>query len=53
MNPRNESVGDEVMKITGTGVHYSLETTSLPTVIRQAVDCLTPFSFLSAVQVFA
>ena len=29
------------MKVTGTGVRYSLETTSLPTVIGQAVDCLT------------
>ena len=29
------------MKITGSGVLYSLETTSLPTVIRQAVECLT------------
>ena len=41
VNARNESVVDEVMKISGSGVHYSLETTSLPTVIRQAVECLT------------
>ena len=41
VNLQNESVEDEVMKITGTSVHYSLETTSLPTVIREAVDCLT------------
>jgi aryl-alcohol dehydrogenase len=40
----NGSEGDTVKKIqeiTGTGVNYSLETTALPAILRQAVDCLT------------
>src|SRR5580700_3122304 len=41
INARNESPVDRVMKITGSGVHYSLETSSLPVVIRQAVESLT------------
>jgi aryl-alcohol dehydrogenase len=31
----------KIQEITGTGVNYSLEATSLPKVLRQAVDCLT------------
>src|SRR5262249_10004281 len=41
----NGSEGDTVKKIqeiTGTGVNYLLETTALPAILRQAVDCLTP-----------
>jgi len=41
INARNQSPIDHIMKITGSGVHYSLETTSLPDVIRQAVESLT------------
>jgi aryl-alcohol dehydrogenase len=40
----NGSEGDTVKKIqeiSGTGVNYSLETTALPAILRQAVDCLT------------
>jgi aryl-alcohol dehydrogenase len=32
---------DAVMRITGSGAHFALETTANPKVIRQAVDCLT------------
>ncbi len=31
----------KIQEITGTGVNYSLETTALPAILRQAVDCLT------------
>jgi aryl-alcohol dehydrogenase len=31
----------KIQEITGTGVNFSLEATSLPKVLRQAVDCLT------------
>jgi aryl-alcohol dehydrogenase len=40
----NGSEGDAVKKIQeiiGAGVNYSLETTALPAILRQAVDCLT------------
>jgi aryl-alcohol dehydrogenase len=33
---------DEIRKITGLGARYSLETSALPSVFREAVDCLMP-----------
>jgi aryl-alcohol dehydrogenase len=33
---------DEIRKITGLGARYSLETSALPAVFREAVDCLMP-----------
>jgi aryl-alcohol dehydrogenase len=33
---------DEIRKITGLGARYSLETSALPPVFREAVDCLMP-----------
>jgi aryl-alcohol dehydrogenase len=35
-------VTDEIRKITGLGSRYSLETSALPSVFREAVDCLMP-----------
>ena len=32
----------EIRKITGLGARYSLETSALPSVFREAVDCLMP-----------
>jgi aryl-alcohol dehydrogenase len=35
-------VVEEIRKITGLGARYSLETSALPSVFREAVDCLMP-----------
>ena len=32
----------EIRKITGLGARYTLETSALPSVFREAVDCLIP-----------
>jgi aryl-alcohol dehydrogenase len=32
---------ERIMAITGKGANYSIETSSLPQILRQAVDCLT------------
>jgi aryl-alcohol dehydrogenase len=41
IDPKASNPVEEIQKITGTGVQYSLECTGLPTVVRQAVDSLT------------
>jgi aryl-alcohol dehydrogenase len=41
INAAEENVVDSIMRITGAGVHYALDTTASPKVIRQAVDSLT------------
>jgi aryl-alcohol dehydrogenase len=40
INPKDTNTVDEIQKITGGGIEYSIETTSRPEVLRQAVDCL-------------
>lgn len=40
INPKNANTVEEIQKITGKGANYSIETTSRPEVLRQAVDCL-------------
>lgn len=41
INPKDvANTVEEIQKITGTGENYSVETTSIPAVLRQAVDCL-------------
>ena len=41
LNSKNSNVVEEIKAITGgEGVNYSVETTSIPAVLRQAVDCL-------------
>lgn len=37
----NDDPVARIQEITGSGVHYSLECTGVPEVVRQAVDCLT------------
>ena len=41
-NTGRADVVDDVRKITGLGARYSVETSALPSVFRQAVDCLMP-----------
>jgi len=41
INPDKTDPIEEIQKITGTGVEYSLECTGIPKVFRQAVDALT------------
>jgi aryl-alcohol dehydrogenase len=40
IDARNGNTVEEVRKITGEGVHHALEATGLPSVVRQAVECL-------------
>jgi aryl-alcohol dehydrogenase len=41
INAAEENVVDSIMRITGAGVHYALDTTASPKVIRQAVESMT------------
>lgn len=41
VDPTADDPVDAIKAITGSGAFYSLETSSLPEVFRQAVDCLT------------
>src|SRR4029078_3858940 len=43
-NKHNEcsDVVGEIRKITGFGARYTVETSALPSVFREAVDCLIP-----------
>ena len=40
INPKREDALEIIMEITKKGVNYSLETSGVPQVLRQAVDCL-------------
>ena len=40
INPKREDALEVIMEITKKGVNYSLETSGVPQVLRQAVDCL-------------
>ncbi|MGE5548556.1 MAG: NAD(P)-dependent alcohol dehydrogenase [Solirubrobacterales bacterium] len=42
INPKKENTVEAVMKITGTGVNFSFETTAHPAVIRNAMESLAP-----------
>jgi aryl-alcohol dehydrogenase len=42
VNPRDASPVDAIMKITGYGLDFALDTTGIPSVIRSAVDSLAP-----------
>ena len=42
INGAETDVIEEIGGITGGGANYSLETTAVPAVFRQAVDCLAP-----------
>lgn len=41
INPTKDDAVEAIQALTGTGVNYSIETTALPAVFRQAVDSLT------------
>ncbi|KYK44751.1 geraniol dehydrogenase [Bradyrhizobium liaoningense] len=40
IDPRQANAIEEIMRITGTGVNFALDTTGLPAVIRNAVESL-------------
>ncbi len=40
INPENQSIPDAIKKITGGGVDFTLETTALMPILRQAIDVL-------------
>ena len=42
INPRTASAAEEIIKITGYGINYALDTTGIAAVIRNAVDSLAP-----------
>ncbi len=42
INPGRQKATEQVMQITGFGVDFALDTTGLPPVIRDAVECLAP-----------
>ena len=42
INPNTANVIEEIMKITGYGTNFALDTTGLPGVIRNAVESLAP-----------
>jgi aryl-alcohol dehydrogenase len=42
INPGQQKATEKVMEITGFGVDFALDTTGLPPVIRDAVECLAP-----------
>ncbi len=42
INPGQQSVTEQVMRINGFGVDFALDTTGLPSVIKDAVECLAP-----------
>jgi aryl-alcohol dehydrogenase len=42
INPGKADATEEIMKITGHGLDYALDTTGLPAVIRNAVESLGP-----------
>ncbi|MCP3380646.1 MULTISPECIES: NAD(P)-dependent alcohol dehydrogenase [unclassified Bradyrhizobium] len=42
VDPRQANAVEEIMRITGTGLNFALDTTGLPAVIRNAVESLGP-----------
>ena len=42
INAGDRDAVEEIVRITGFGVDFSVETTAVPAVLRQAVDCLAP-----------
>ena len=42
INSKSVTPVDEIMRITGTGANYAVESTGLAFIIRQSVDCLAP-----------
>ena len=42
VNPEEKNPVDRIKAISGNGVNYSIETTAIPEVYRQALECLDP-----------
>ena len=42
VNTAEREAGEEITRITGYGADFSVETTGVPALLRQAVDCLAP-----------
>lgn len=42
INPKTAKAAEEILKITGIGVNYALDTTGIAAVIREAVQSLAP-----------
>ena len=42
VNTSDSDAPDEIRRITGYGVDFSVESTGVPALLRQAVDCLAP-----------
>jgi aryl-alcohol dehydrogenase len=42
VNTAEHEAPGEIQRITGFGVDFSVETTGVPALLRQAVDCLAP-----------
>ena len=42
IDPTKVNPVEEIMRITGSGLNFALDTTGLPAVIRNAVECLGP-----------
>jgi aryl-alcohol dehydrogenase len=42
IDARSADAVEEILRLTGHGVDYALETTAVPAVVRNAVDCLAP-----------
>ncbi len=42
INPKHAKATEQIMEISGFGIDYALDTTGIPTVIRDAVESLAP-----------
>jgi aryl-alcohol dehydrogenase len=51
INSKNEDVVERIKEITNGGVHYGLETTGVPVVVRQGLQALRPLGTLAIVGV--
>jgi aryl-alcohol dehydrogenase len=51
INSKNEDVVERIQEITDGGVHYGLETTGVPVVVRQGLRALRPLGTLAIVGV--
>ncbi|MGD6843689.1 NAD(P)-dependent alcohol dehydrogenase [Bacillus infantis] len=51
INSKNEDVVERIKEITNGGVHYGLETTGVPVVVRQGLRALRPLGTLAIVGV--
>lgn len=50
-NGKNVDVVNEIKKVTGAGVHYAVETTGVPPVVKQSLNALRPLGTVAIVGV--